>query len=273
MKRALKITALSLAALAAFVAVLAIAALILVQTAWFRDFVRVRIAAVVERATGGHVEIGSFSYDWHHLTAEVAPFVLHGTESASAPPLFRADRIRIGFKIISALEKKVDIAQLLIARPQVSIVIGPDGSTNIPRPRIPRFNQNVVEDLLDLKVQHVEIHQGEFNYNSWRLPLDANGENLQTSLTYQPGGKIPGQNDAPRYLCAISSALLHVASPKLRTPAQFGLDTQVELGRSTVHVLSMNLSSGGIKIQSQGSIVNLYSPVADFNVTAALPAM
>ena len=69
---------------------------------------------VVQRATGGRVEIGSFSYNWHDLTAEVAPFVLHGTEPASAPPLFRADKIQIGFKIISALEKKVDIASLIV---------------------------------------------------------------------------------------------------------------------------------------------------------------
>jgi len=81
--------------------------------------------------------------------------VLRGTEPASAPPMFRADKIQIGFKIISALERKVDIASLILDSPRLYITIDADGTTNIPRPKIPLFDQNVVEDLLDLHVQHI----------------------------------------------------------------------------------------------------------------------
>ncbi len=63
------------------------------QTAWFRNTVRERIVSVVERATGGRVEIGSFSYNWRNLTAEVSPFVLRGTEAPSAYAFVRADKI------------------------------------------------------------------------------------------------------------------------------------------------------------------------------------
>jgi translocation and assembly module TamB len=64
---------------------------------------------------------------------------------------------------------------------------------------------------------------------------------------------------------------MHVSSPKLRLPAEFALDSQVELGRNTIQVLRMNLASGGMKIEAKGNIINLYSPHADFDVTAALP--
>ena len=175
---------------------------------------------------------------------------------ASAPPLFRADKIQIGLKIISALEKKVDIASLIVESPRAYITIGPDGSTNIPRPKLPRFNQNVMEDLLDLHVQHIELRHGVADYNSWRVPLDAIGEHLQMSLVYEPAG--------PRYLCAISSGLMRVSSPKLRAPTEFALDSQMELGRNTIQVLRLNLASGGMKIDSSGTIVNLYSPVPEF---------
>ena len=149
---------------------------------------------MTERATGGRVEIGSFNYNWRDLTAEVQPFVLRGTEPASAPPLFRAKKIKIGLRIISVLEKKVDIASLILDSPSVNLTIDPDGSTNIPRPKVPRFDQNVVEDLIDLRVQHIEIHDGTLNYNSWRVPMDSSGENLEMSLVYQPAA-------GPRYLC------------------------------------------------------------------------
>jgi translocation and assembly module TamB len=263
MKRAARIAAFTLLGLAGFALVLLAAGVFVVQTAWFRNRVRVRIESVMEQATGGRVEIGSFSYNWHDLTADVAPLVLHGTEPASAPPLFRAEKIQIGLKIISALEKKVDIASLIVESPRVYITIGPDGSTNIPRPKVPRFNQNVIEDLLDLRVRRIEIHHGTANYNSWRVPLDAIGEQLQMSLGYESAG--------PRYLCAISSALMRISSPKLRVPTEFSLDSQVALSRDSIQVLRGKLASGGLKIESQGTIVNLYSPRADFDVTASLP--
>lgn len=240
-----------------------VAGVVVIQTAWFKNLVRTRMESVVELATGGRVEIGSFSYNWRDLTAEVQSFVVHGTEPASAPPLFRAEKVKVGLKIISALEKKVDIASLIVDAPHVYITIGPDGSTNIPHPKIPRLNENVIDDLLDLRVQHIELRHGIAAYNSWRVPLDAIGEHLQMSLVYEAAG--------PRYLCAISSAHLHVSSPKLHTPAEFAMDSQLELAKNTIHVVRMNLSSGGMSIQSAGSITDLFSPRADFQVTAALP--
>jgi translocation and assembly module TamB len=266
-RRAARIAGFSLLGLAGLAIAVLIAGVIVVQTAWFRNRVRERMESLVERVTGGRVEIGRFSYNWHNLTAEVGPFTLHGTEPASAPPLFRADKIQIGLRIISALEKKVDISSLIVEDPRVYITIGPDGSTNIPKPKIPRFNQNVIADLLDLHVRHIEIHHGIAAYNSWRVPLDAIGEQFQMSLAYQTGG----QNSEPRYLCAISSALMRVASPRLRAPTAFALDSQFELGRNTIQVLRGNMTSAGMTIETKGTVVDLYSPQLDFHVTAALP--
>jgi len=263
MGRGIKICALSLLSLLGLASVVLVAGILVVQSAWFRNQVRDRMVSEIERTTGGRAEIGSFSYNWHNLTAEVQPFVLHGTEPASAPPLFRADKIQMGFRIISALEKKVDIASLIVETPHVYITIGPDGSTNIPRPKVPRSNENVVEDLLDLHVQHIELRHGLADYNSWRVPLDASGERLQMSLVYEAAG--------PRYLCAVSSGLMRVSSPKLRAPIEFALDSQVALGRNTIEVLHTHLASGGMSIDAKGTVTNLYSPLADFDVTATLP--
>ena len=188
MRKPAKIVAFTLLGLAGLVVVLLGVGVVLVQTPWFKNLIRERIEYVVQRATGGRVEIGAFSYNWHDLTADVQTFVLHGTEQASAPPLFRADKIQIGLKIISALEKKVDIASLILDSPRLYITIGPDGTTNIPRPKIPRFDQNAVEDLIDLHVTHIEIRHGVAAYNSWRVPLDAIAEGLQMSLIYQGAG-------------------------------------------------------------------------------------
>jgi translocation and assembly module TamB len=107
------------------------------ESEWFFDQVRTRIIATVEKATGGRVEIGGFRFDRSHFTAEVRGLILHGTEPADKPPLFRAASAKIGFKLLSLFRPSVDVLSLEVAEPKVYLVIGPDGRTNVPEPKVP----------------------------------------------------------------------------------------------------------------------------------------
>src|ERR1700730_5999156 len=185
MSKPVKIGLFGLAGLAGVALAIVIAGLITVQTEWFKNKVREKIVSVTEDATGGRVEIGKFNYDWRMLTAEVAPFIVHGKEPASSPPFFRADKIQIGLKIISALKKQVDIASLVVEKPQVYAIVAPDGSTNVPTPKIQRSKKNFAEELLDLKVRHFALRNGFAEFNSQRVPLDIQGSALQATLVYE----------------------------------------------------------------------------------------
>ncbi|MBV8705586.1 MAG: hypothetical protein JO028_00240, partial [Acidobacteriaceae bacterium] len=66
--------------LAALVVVLVVAVILVLQSAWFSNYVREKIIAITEESTGGIAELGSFQFDWTHLTARIRNFVLHGTE-------------------------------------------------------------------------------------------------------------------------------------------------------------------------------------------------
>src|SRR5271155_5871625 len=126
-----------------------LAAVELLQTDWFKNKVRSRMESVAETATGGHVEIGKFDYHWRDLTVEVAPFVVHGKEPPGATPFFRAERIRSGLGIFSLLERQVDLISLIVEKPQVSVTVNPDGSTNVPEPRgSGRWEKNFAGQLL-----------------------------------------------------------------------------------------------------------------------------
>src|SRR6516165_5973158 len=98
---------------AAAVVVLAlIAAVVVVRSAWFHSKVRERLVAIVESATGGRVEIGGFRFDWRRLRVEVTDFTVHGSEPPDKPPLLHAASIEVGLKIVSVLERDVDIEHL-----------------------------------------------------------------------------------------------------------------------------------------------------------------
>jgi len=128
---------------------LIIAALFIAQSGWFREQVRGRIVSEVEKSTGGRVEIGSFTFDWHTLTARVLDFVIHGTKPEGSQPLFRARSVTVVLKIISVFERKVDVQSVDVDQPHAYLIIYPNGSTNIPEPKVPRrSNKTAVEPFL-----------------------------------------------------------------------------------------------------------------------------
>src|SRR5579863_10641365 len=73
-------------AAAALVAALAITAVLIAQTEWFRQYVKNKIITATESGTGGRVEIGSFAFDWKHLRSTFTHFVVHGNDPAGVAP-------------------------------------------------------------------------------------------------------------------------------------------------------------------------------------------
>src|SRR5581483_11715131 len=109
--------------------------------------------------TGGTAEVGSFSFDWHHLRADIHNFVVHGTEGPGVAPLLRANLIEVDLKLLSPFKGFVDIASLLVDTPQAHVIVYPDGHTNIPAPKIqkPSSNKSGLETIVDLAIGRFEL--------------------------------------------------------------------------------------------------------------------
>ena len=99
----------------------------------FQSYVRRRMVAEIERATGGRAEVGSFHVVPFHLQVEVRNITVHGTEGPTEVPLAHADSLVAQLKIISFLRTEFGFYSLALEHPVVHIAIGPDGATtNIP---------------------------------------------------------------------------------------------------------------------------------------------
>src|SRR5580704_3821832 len=127
-----RILARIVAATAVLLVIAALTGLVVVQSGWFHEYVRQRIIADIEKATGGRVELGRFSFRGPTLTATVAPLILHGREAAGEPPLLRVESISLGLRIISFSQRKIDLASLRLDRPYFRVVVNADGSSNLP---------------------------------------------------------------------------------------------------------------------------------------------
>ncbi len=161
------------------------------------------------------------------------------------------------------MEKQVDIASLAVEKPQVYVTVAPDGSTNVPTPKLVRSKQNFAAQLLDLKIRHFALRNGFADYNSQRIPLDLQGNALQAVLGYEPAG--------PRYTGTFSAHELRLSAPQIKQPLVFDVYTKLALERNSVQVLQAKLSSEGANIELKGAVHDSSAPAAAFEISAALP--
>ena len=252
----------SVVALAVVLAAAAITALLVVRSGWFRERVRERIVREIETATGGRAELGSFSFDWKPLVATVSPLVLHGTEPAGEPPLLRVQSVTVGLRVISALERKVDLATLRVDQPDIRIVFYPDGSTNLPSPRT-HSTGTWARDVIDFAIRRYEVNRGLVEVGVRKAGLDFRGEDFEMRAGYDPRGS--------RYLGEFASRHLRVASQEAG-PVEFDASAAFALEPARIDFSRLHLVSGQSQADLAGSLTDLEAPRGTFTVKAAVRA-
>lgn len=248
------------ALLVALVCVLGLALVAVLQSGWLRDEVRKRIIAQVETATGGKVEIGAFDYDWRNMTANLRGFVIHGTEAAPADPLLRIERASVTVKVISIFERSADISSIILTRPQVNLIIFPDGSTNLPAPAVVRKNTDLVAELFRLKLNHFVITDGLIVANDKRIPVNIRGDGVDLAANYLKAG--------PSYALTVSSRQVDLGfGDMLRGP--FQLAATASMGRDRVLVQKVELDGASWRILASAMLEHFAHPSVNFQLDAA----
>ena len=239
--------------LAAVALLATLSAILVLRSDWFAGKVRGRIVTEVEKATGGRSQIGAFHFDWKQMRAEVDGFVLHGTEPADAPPLFRADAIVAGIRIVSVLKRSIDLQYLDVRHPQVAVILYPDGHTNLPAPKVQRAGKGTVETILDLAIGRFSVADGSFEVRGQgKTPFDAQGRNLRAQFTYDLAG--------PRYRgqLSVAPAGFHWGAFQ-PVPLDVNLSLAVQKNR-------LEIASGRVATaQSQAEFSGAIDSLADFS--------
>ena len=208
---------------------------------------RTLIHAIAER-TGARVEIRKFRFYPWELRAEIDGLTLHGLEGPAAEPLFHADHIVVGVRILSVLHRKFSLDQLTIDRPELAISIDREGHSNLP-PRKPQpKGKPWQETLFNLEIAKLELRDGRAEIGNLRIPLAVRGQDFDFALHYfaeSPGsGAYLGSFDFHHVLLAA----------KRDVPFAFDMD-----GKFTLHPDSAELNE-----------LALHLPHSDLNLRAGL---
>jgi translocation and assembly module TamB len=267
MRRAWKIILCSIAGLLLLAIAVTVTGVYIAHSDWFREKVRSRIVAEAEKATGGRVEIAQFLMDWKTLQAEVDGFVIHGTEPPGSPPLVKVEKLVVGLKIVSLVERDFDILFARLESPQVYLLIAADGGTNVPQPKSPHNkNGDGIQPILDLKVGNFTIQNGSAEVHAaGQAPkiasYDVAGKNLQSKLSYQAVGA--------KYSGTVSVQPLDVRFDKYRS-LQLGADITLAIDKDSIQVPSAKLTTTASHIDLSGQLKNFTSPVVDTKFTGAV---
>jgi len=172
--------------LVGLILLVAIGGIITVQTQWFRNFVRTKIVATVEEATGGTVELKSFAFAWTHLRADIQDFTVHGLEPAGSAPLLHVKHLQVELKLLSPFKGFVDLAYLLVDTPEANLMVFADGKTNIPAPKVKQkpSEKSGLETIVDLAIRKFDLMNASVKFADAPAKIDATGQNLRMHLDY-----------------------------------------------------------------------------------------
>ena len=246
------------AALLLLAAIGVLTAVLVFRSGWFYELVHQRAVTEIEKATGGRVELGNFAFDWKRLEITIGPFVLHGKESANEPPLVRIASITARLRILSMVERRVDLASLRIDHPDVRIAFYPDGSNNVPEPAVPNPS-TWAEDVVHLAVGRYEVLDGIFEYDDRNIPLNLRGEDLRVRMRYE--------TLTARYLGELESNRIRVL-PDGAGPIEVSASAAFTLNKSTLDVSRLKVTTKESHADLTGSLTNLRRPRGTFEVKA-----
>ncbi len=264
MSRRRKIVLIATASLAGLFVALFLAAIVVVQTDWFRNTVRGKIISAVEDSTGGRVEIGSFAFDWTHLRAVVRDFTVHGTEPQNVAPLFHANLLEVDLKLTSPFRSFIDIAYLGVDTPRANLIVDASGRSNIPTPKVQSTSsKSGLATIVDLAVGSFRLTNGRVELADHQTNFDANGQNLRAHLTYSML--------TPRYSGDLAMTLL-LAQTGQPSPLSIDIDLPVQLERDQIRLTNARLTTAESQVLVSGTMSHLAAPrtAAQLNAKIAL---
>jgi translocation and assembly module TamB len=137
------------------------------------------IVREIEKRTGAQVSLENFDLAFREQRIRLEGLTLHGLEPATAPPLAHFPRIDAGIGLRTLLQRRIDLVELTIARPEIHVVIGTDGRTNIPSP--PQTEARTPLDFR-ISIDKFTIADGTAFFNERRVNIDLRLANLSADI-------------------------------------------------------------------------------------------
>ncbi len=235
---------------------MAAALFVVVHTEGFRRFVLQKIEDEAASSLGARLNIERVAIDWRPLELDLYGIEMRGRESSAQAPLFAAEHLRIGLKIISILRAKVDFREIVLDQPVAHLYVDAKGNSNLPQaPSADRSGTSspeaTVNNLLNLAIQHLEINSGRLFYNDEEVPMSAEFANFRAQVDFNPLVR--------DYHGTLAYADGRVTVKNYR-PVEHGLQMAFFLGRDGAQIDPITITAGESTLKAQARLTNYQDP-------------
>jgi translocation and assembly module TamB len=248
---------------------LAMAAIAVMSTPWFRRALERRLIVVLEDMTGGRVEVQEFRFHPIVLQAIFHGVVLHGSEAPQAPPLFSAHTVVLRLSPANLLHREIRIMSLDWDGAEIHLKTNPDGSTNLPGPLTRYTAGQVMEQLIDLRIGRVTLAHSTFFWNGRALNLDLSARGVALLLHLRRGPRYEGSLAAS----AVTTHLPGPATPPLTFSTRFLLSQNELAVTSLVWQCRGMTGQGSFTFRPVPEPEGYFSFLTSFDVAALNPAL
>jgi translocation and assembly module TamB len=230
----------------------------------FQGWVRQRLVAELERATGGRAELASIHTVPFHFQVEVRNLTIHGREQAGEVPYAHVDSFLAQLKPWSILQTGIGFNYVILDHPVLHIILYPDGTTNQPEPRLSQASTDKgIEKLFAFSISRFEVRHGEILWEDQPIPLDFAVSNVSADMSYSLLRR--------RY---DGDVLLGKADTIFKDygPLAWTAEAHFSLSRDRVLLQSLKATSGRTHLQAKGEIDNFSRPKieADYDISLDL---
>jgi translocation and assembly module TamB len=236
----------------------------------FENIIRKRLIARVETATGGRAEIASFHWNLLRLEAEADGLVLHGREAPGETPFAQLASMRVDIDVLGFWSPRVLLRDLDLVRPQIHLIVYPDGTTNQPQPRRASAS-HPLDTLFDLQAHHVEVEHGSFDFDNRsdendfqerHIPLDFAANDVAVLLKYLPrGATTPDGYHLDAGIGDLRLTRGPAAHPE--APVQGYLQAAMDFTRNAAYLRSLRLTTRGKGAPDR--VLNIAGELTDFS--------
>ena len=228
----------------------------------FEDLVRRRLITNLHEVSGGRVEMASFHWNLSRLAFEANDLTIHGLEPAGELPLAHVDHALVRLHIISLVERRFNLEQVHLQRPVVHLIIYPDGTTNVPEPKIKSQSRKAaVQQLFKLAIARADLRDGMLLVNDRKLPLNFDANDIAAAMSHDAFAR--------RYDGSVQVGKMDVQYAGYRdVPAQ--ADLHFTLEHNSADIKSLKLTSQASSLQLAGTITNFDNPQLQVTYSSAI---
>ncbi|MGA7706968.1 MAG: translocation/assembly module TamB domain-containing protein [Acidobacteriaceae bacterium] len=232
------------------------------STPAFTAHVHQAVIDVMERATGGRVEMGSFRWSVRHFTIDIEDLTIHGKEGSGEIPYFHVQHLTLDASLLTFLTPKLRLASLTAVSPTFHLIVLPDGTTNQPQPRV-ASNESLPQTLLSMAIEQTRIEDGMVLVNDRKIPFELAAGPMHLIMRYVP--------EQSAYQASLDTRNITFRL-KNSTETHSRLQVRLQLTRDSIKIDSLNLQTGESRLMATGEVQDFSAPSWKTNVWGSVDA-